>query len=388
MVSAKYIFLDVVGFTRNRSVEAQSDIVRALNQIVKGSVGEHQIADDKLLYIPTGDGICIALLNVETPIDIHLQLGLSLIGGVQKYNEATESKDRKFQVRVGINANIDNLVIDVNGQKNIAGAGINMAARIMDKADGNQILVGRSVYDTLRYREKYATAFKSYQATVKHGTVLDIYQFVSEGVSGLNTETPQAFKLVEATVSTSGIGFRSFEKATSLSGIEAKLLLTAEAAFQYMSESVLRAEVRIDHAALAPPIQRLKSPSKKWEESIEKVLAANKIKYRYVALLTDEARMERVRRHLSNPDLFFYVVRYYSTLESVIPALSFILIDQLEVVMHYPYELGQNETYLAIKHPEIGKLFAAYYEKLWNEANELDRSNLTDILKSIKGGAK
>jgi hypothetical protein len=35
---AKHVFLDVVGFTRNRSVEAQTDIVRYLNSFVRDSL--------------------------------------------------------------------------------------------------------------------------------------------------------------------------------------------------------------------------------------------------------------------------------------------------------------------------------------------------------------
>jgi hypothetical protein len=37
-VSAKYIFLDVVGFSHQRSIEAQSEIVAALNSIVHASL--------------------------------------------------------------------------------------------------------------------------------------------------------------------------------------------------------------------------------------------------------------------------------------------------------------------------------------------------------------
>lgn len=199
IIPAKYIFLDVVGFTQRRSVEAQTDIVDALNMIVRDAVAAYRIPDDRIIYIPTGDGICIALLNVERPFDVHMQIALGVIARIQKHNDASTEVSRKFQVRIGINANIDNLVTDINGRPNVTGAGISMAARIMDKADGGQILVGRSVYDMLRYREKYAEAFKSFQTTVKHGVVLDVYQFVSAGFEGLNTDSPQ-ISMAEAPV--------------------------------------------------------------------------------------------------------------------------------------------------------------------------------------------
>jgi len=63
----------------------------------------------------------------------------------------------------------------------------------MDSADGNQILVGEQVFDTLRYREKYMSAFKGFRKSVKHGLEIPIYQFVSEDSEGLNNLMPQAF---------------------------------------------------------------------------------------------------------------------------------------------------------------------------------------------------
>lgn len=161
--NAKYIFLDVVGFTQDRSIEAQSDIVYALNEIVRYCVEYVSLPEDKVIYIPTGDGLCIALLNVENPYDIHLQIALYILKRLQTHNNKTQNDTRKFQVRVGLNAHLDNLVIDINGHRNIAGAGISIASRIMGLADGNQILVGQSVYETLRYRERYSNSFKGFR---------------------------------------------------------------------------------------------------------------------------------------------------------------------------------------------------------------------------------
>lgn len=97
-------------------------------------------------------------------------------------------------MRIGINAGIDNLVIDINDQRNIAGAGISMASRIMGVADGNQILVGQTVFETLRYRDKYMSAFKPFRARIKHNMHIQVYQFISEGFAGLNTNTPSTFQ--------------------------------------------------------------------------------------------------------------------------------------------------------------------------------------------------
>ncbi len=154
----QYVFLDVVGFTRNRSVEAQSEVIRKLNNlvltatkiIIKATKDNYIIVDEppenNTIFIPTGDGIAIALIDVPG-FDLHLQLALEILRLIASYNSGTTDPTRQFEVRIGINENIDNIVPDINGRRNVAGAGISMAQRIMDKADASQILVGQTVYE-------------------------------------------------------------------------------------------------------------------------------------------------------------------------------------------------------------------------------------------------
>lgn len=189
-IPAKYIFLDIVGFTHNRSVEAQSDIIKALNEIVESVIKEHEISKDDVMFLPTSDGICIALLNIGTPYDIHLQIALGIVGKVYKHSINTPNKMRKFEVRVGVNSYTDNLVTDINGNQNIAGAGVNFASRIMKMADGNQILVSKFVYDDFRHYEKYSSSFKAFRAKIKEDVELPVYQFTAHSCEGLNVSTP------------------------------------------------------------------------------------------------------------------------------------------------------------------------------------------------------
>lgn len=165
----------------------------------------------------------------------------------------------------------------------------------------------------------------------------------------------------------------------SLRGVEANSLLTAEEAFEYMAERIAEAELRIDHAALAAPIPRRQPYSRRWEQAITKVLKGNRVTYRYVVLFKDAARWARVKRHLADLNIKKYYVRYYDLSTCVLPALSFIVIDNQEVIMHYPYEPGQIETFLSVKHPDVVRLFAAYYTNLWMHAQSLDSDALQQI---------
>jgi hypothetical protein len=218
-ISVKYIYLDIVGYTRHRSIEAQTSIIGILNNIVRKAVASkkrtslrifieslfgarpakdiNSVTSSNVIYIPTGDGMCIALLNVSDPVDAHMQIALEILLRVEKHNSDSPDRMRQFKVRIGINGNDDNVVNDINGRRNVAGSGISDAQRIMDMADGGQILVGHAVFKALNPREKYMTKFKPYEAHVKHGEILRIYQYVEESHPGLNTEVPSVFRKKE-----------------------------------------------------------------------------------------------------------------------------------------------------------------------------------------------
>jgi class 3 adenylate cyclase/predicted aspartyl protease len=190
---AESIFLDVVGYSR-RTIESQTFVIETLNRIVRRAVLAHRLGPNRVLFIPTGDGMCVALLNIGHPYDIQMQVALAILKGLHEHNSQTAEEQRRFEVRIGINANRDNVVLDVNRRRNLSGAGINEAARIMDKADGGQILVGHSVFETLKARDKYISSFSPYTAIVKWGLALRVYQFVGRGFPFLNVDVPGAFE--------------------------------------------------------------------------------------------------------------------------------------------------------------------------------------------------
>lgn len=53
----QYIFLDVVGFTEKRSVEAQSDVIASINQVVTHALATSSVPSDDTILLPTGDGL-------------------------------------------------------------------------------------------------------------------------------------------------------------------------------------------------------------------------------------------------------------------------------------------------------------------------------------------
>ena len=92
-----------------------------------------------------------------------------------------------------MNENTDNIVIDVNGKRNVAGAGISDAQRIMDQGDGGNLLFGPAVFERLRQREKYHSRTKRFTATIKHGFTLEVHQLTDAKIHYLNNDTPSNF---------------------------------------------------------------------------------------------------------------------------------------------------------------------------------------------------
>lgn len=180
----KYAFADVVAFSVSRTVEAQVEIVAALNAAFKSAVQKLDV-----IFLPTGDGICAGITDGNAPADAHLQLALQVLDYIYKWSKKSPA-NRRCTVRFGINESVDTIVTDINGQRNLAGAGINQAQRLMSIADGNQIIMGRAAHETLSVHDEYSETFRELRTYVKHDQVLSAYQFIKEGLPFLNTDVP------------------------------------------------------------------------------------------------------------------------------------------------------------------------------------------------------
>ncbi len=194
LVSAKYIFIDVINYTDGRPSEAQIDITSSLNKIVKESITDNAIDPQTILFIPTGDGVCIVLKNVSYEMfDAHLKIALTILKKLDDYNQQCEDKKRQYAIRIGLNENIDNIVIDINGNVNVSGAGINNCQRFMDFAWANQIMVGPQVHEIISKREKYFEYFRRFEAVAIKNSKLNIYQYIDENCPYLNSDFPPKF---------------------------------------------------------------------------------------------------------------------------------------------------------------------------------------------------
>jgi hypothetical protein len=188
----RYLYADIAGFTNDRPVEAQADLVKYLNIAVKEALGKCDLQESQRILLPTGDGICIAIYDESLPYDIHLRLAIALLSSVRCHNDNNTDPLREYHLRIGLNQNVDNLLNDINMRPNVAGSGINIAQRVMSQGDPDQIMVGQATYEVLHVREAYFVSFRKYNATSKHGFAFAAYQFIGE-FKGLNASIPSAF---------------------------------------------------------------------------------------------------------------------------------------------------------------------------------------------------
>ena len=188
----RYVYIDVVDFSLGRSVEAQSDIISTLNGVVGQAVAQQLPSPEQVLFLPTGDGMCVCLVNILHPFDLDIQIALRVMESLHALCQQQLDPSRQFQVRVGINENQDNLIRDIKGGLNVVGLGINLAQRVMSVAGPSSLMLGPAVYERLRQRERYAHWLRPVTAIVKHGEKLLCYEYVNPSLACFGGRQPIA----------------------------------------------------------------------------------------------------------------------------------------------------------------------------------------------------
>jgi class 3 adenylate cyclase len=135
---AHILLVDVVGYSK-LLVNEQIELLQELNQIVR-STECFRAAESTgtLTRVPTGDGM--ALLFSRSPEE-PAQCALEISQALKEYPH--------IQLRMGVHSGPVNKVTDVNDRTNIAGAGVNIAQRVMDCGDAGHILLSKRLADDL-----------------------------------------------------------------------------------------------------------------------------------------------------------------------------------------------------------------------------------------------
>jgi len=158
------LFIDLVGYSKF-SLNDQHAAVEQLNRVVRASEQFQQTETaSRLLKIPTGDGMALVFYSTpEAPAQCALEISRSL----KRYPQ--------LQVRMGIHSGPVSVVMDVNERANLAGAGMNIAQRVMDCGDAGHILLSKRVAEDLETHEKWRPLLHDLgSCEVKHGVRLAV----------------------------------------------------------------------------------------------------------------------------------------------------------------------------------------------------------------------
>ena len=164
------LLIDVVGYS-TLLVNEQIEFLQQLNKIVRGTERFRAAeAAGKLVRLPTGDGMALIFFrSPEEPAQCALEISQAL------------KSVPAIKVRMGVHSGPVNQVQDVNDRSNIAGAGINVAQRVMDCGDAGHILLSKHVADDLaQYRHWRPYLHDLGECEVKHGLRLHIANLCKE----------------------------------------------------------------------------------------------------------------------------------------------------------------------------------------------------------------
>src|SRR5262250_3024032 len=181
---AHVLFTDIVGYSK-LPIHQQRAVVERLNEIVR-CTDEFQAAETaaRLIKIPTGDGITLVFYHSpEAPVECALEISRAL------------KKHPELQLRMGIHSGPVSGVIDATGKANVAGAGINIAQRVMDCGDAGHILLSKHVAEDLQHYPEWRSYLHDVgQCEVKHGETISIVNLYT---TELGNSTPPRLKRTE-----------------------------------------------------------------------------------------------------------------------------------------------------------------------------------------------
>jgi TolB-like protein/class 3 adenylate cyclase len=182
---AHVLFIDIVGYSR-LSINDQHAAVEELNQIVRASEQfQRGEAANRLLKIPTGDGMALVFyMSPEAPAQCAVEISRAL------------KEHPGLQLRMGIHSGPVSGVVDVNERANLAGAGINMAQRVMDCGDAGHILLSKHAAEDLEEYERWRPLLHDLgSCEAKHGVRVSVVNLYDDQFG--NATLPLRFETVQ-----------------------------------------------------------------------------------------------------------------------------------------------------------------------------------------------
>src|SRR6202035_606892 len=102
----------------------------------------------------------------------------------------------ELRVRMGIHSGPVNEITDLNEQANIAGAGINLAQRVMDCGDAGHILLSKRVADDLEQYPQWRSHLRDFgECEVKHDVRVGVVNLYRDDLG--NPQVPKKLQILK-----------------------------------------------------------------------------------------------------------------------------------------------------------------------------------------------
>jgi TolB-like protein/class 3 adenylate cyclase/Tfp pilus assembly protein PilF len=212
---AHVLFIDIVGYSK-LLINEQRRLLELLNQIVRATEQFRTAeANARLITIPTGDGMALVFYNTpEAPVECALEISRA----VKQHPE--------LKLRMGVHSGPVSGVIDVSGRANIAGAGVNLAQRVMDCGDAGHILLSKRVAEDLdQYGHWHRHLHDLGECEVKHGTRVSVTNLYTEELG--NPEVPEKFRHARHKLTSAAFGEKAKSGKNRWIAIAAAILIIA-----------------------------------------------------------------------------------------------------------------------------------------------------------------
>ena len=216
-INTAVVFMDIVDYSKRKSTiqkkvidnftKISTDGLQAISQkYIEYAQDNNVNFSSDIIKIPTGDGLAV-VFTFEGLQFIHLDFAKAILeknyehntkDNCERFNEHSWCNCHdNFNLRIGISEGKGIIFKDINGNYNVAGTTINIAARVMQKGDSNTILLTEEAYDSIIDMTEDTTLEEDFKIfkniKVKHGVKLNIAQYCPES-DFINDQIPKDIK--------------------------------------------------------------------------------------------------------------------------------------------------------------------------------------------------
>jgi len=217
----KVVFLDIEKYSQRRTA-SQIDVIdvftscvnKALEDLSKNNINysqENKVNFKRdIIVLPTGDGAGV-IFSFEGLHEIHLSFALSVLKYVNANNlqstcEIFEKEGwcnchNNFNIKIGISEGKGIIYKDINGNYNAAGGIVNMASRVMEMSERNQIMFTTEAFNQIVDMTDNANMISHFakfeDVEIKHKLKVNVFQYIDSMNPCVNNMAPSDLLIKE-----------------------------------------------------------------------------------------------------------------------------------------------------------------------------------------------